>query len=79
MVRPDHRAIDHLDGIVAAAISESFQHQVPQAASRPAPELSVHGVPVAQLLGQVTPGRTRAGDPENPVQRAPMVARGTAT
>ena len=73
MVRPDDRAIDHLHGIAATAVGESFQHQVPQPADCPAAKLLMHGVPVAQLLGQVAPGCAGARDPENRIQRAAVV------
>jgi hypothetical protein len=39
----------------------------------------VHQVPVAQLLGQVTPGCAGAGDPEDGIERAPMVSWRAAT
>jgi hypothetical protein len=43
MVRPDYRAVDHLQtGIAAAAVVEGFKHQFPQARYRPASELAIN-------------------------------------
>ena len=79
VVCPDRSAVDHLDRVVAATIGQRLQHQVPQAAGGPAAVLPVHGVPIAELFGQVPPRCPGAGDPENRVQRASMVARRAAT
>lgn len=76
MVCPDRGAVDHLDRVVAATIGQRLEHEVPQAAGRPAAILPVQGVSVAEFLAQVAPGRPGAGDPEDRIQRAPMVARG---
>ncbi len=73
-----HGAVDHLHQVIAAAFSQRFQHQVPQPTSRPTAELLVHGVRVTQRIRQVMPRRAGPSDPENPVQRATVVAWRTA-
>lgn len=77
MVCPDDGAVDHLHGIIAAALGESFEHQIPQPTGRPAAVLPVHRVPVPQFLGQIAPWCARACDPKHRVQRAAVVGRGT--
>ena len=44
MVCPDDCAVDHLYGIVAAALGEGFKHQIPQPGGRPTAVLPVHRV-----------------------------------
>jgi hypothetical protein len=77
VVCPDDSAIDHLHGIAAAALGKGFEHQVPQSAGRPAAILPVHRIPVAELVGQIAPGRAGPSDPEHSVQRATVVNRRT--
>jgi len=79
VVRPDAGAVDHLQEVgLAAAISQGFQHHVPQAGRGPAPELAEHRGPVAEFGWQVTPRRAGAGDPEDGVEHPPVVAGGPA-
>ena len=73
MMCPDDRAINHLDGGVAAAVGKRLEHQVPKPAQRPASELAVNGVPIAKLLGQVTPRRAGPRDPEHRIKRPAMI------
>ena len=79
MMCPDDRAINHLDGGVAAAVGKRLEHQVPKPAQRPASELAVNGVPVAKLLGQITPRRASPRDPEYRIQRPAMIPRWAAS
>lgn len=79
MVRPDDGAVDHLEHVgLAAAVGERLQQHVPDAGGGPAPELAVDRVPLPEFLGQVTPRRAGSGDPEDAVQRAPVVLRWAA-
>ncbi len=70
---PDLGAVDHLDRVVAAAVGLPVEHQVPQATGSPTAALPVHGVPVPEFLRQIAPRRAGAGNPEDRVQRAPVV------
>jgi hypothetical protein len=79
MMCPDDGTIDHLDGGVSPAISKRFEHQVPKPAQRPASELAVHRVPIAKLLGQISPRRTGSRDPEHRIKRPAMVPRWAAS
>jgi hypothetical protein len=75
-VRPDYRAVDHLQaGIATAAIVERFEQQFPQPGQRPTPELPVNRRPFTEMLVQIAPRDTRPRDPENPIQNKPMVPR----
>jgi hypothetical protein len=74
VVCPDDGAVDHLHGVIAAALGEGFEHQVPETTGRPATVLPMHGVPSPKLFWQITPGRTGSGDPEHRIQCASMVA-----
>ena len=61
--------IDHLDAVVARpGFVQSLQHHVPDARQRPAPELAADRVPLIKMTVQVTPGRARASDPEDPIK-----------
>jgi hypothetical protein len=70
---PDRRAVDHLNGLAAAAIGQSLKDQVRQTANRPPPVLPVHGIPTSERLRQIAPGRAGPGNPEDRIKRAPMV------
>lgn len=78
MMCPNDCTIDHLDGGIAAAFGERFEHQVPKSAHRPTAELAVHRVPIAEFLGQIAPRRTGPRDPECRIKGAPMITRWTA-
>jgi hypothetical protein len=84
MVRPDYRAVDHLQtGIAAAAVVKRFEHQLPQAGQRPTSELAVNGRPFAKMLMQIAPCHAGPRNPENPIKNKAMVpwsatASGTA-
>lgn len=75
MVCPDGGTVDHLHGVVVAAFGKGFEHQVPQAAGRPAPILPVHRVLIAEFLGQIPPGCAGTSDPEDRIEYATVVAR----
>jgi hypothetical protein len=80
MMRPDYCAIDHLQtGVAATAVIERFEQKFPQTGQRPAPELAVNRRPLTKMLVQITPGNTRPGYPENPIQNKAMIPRATAT
>ena len=69
MMGANDSAVDHLQGI---------RDFFPQPRKRPAPELAIDRRPLAKLVGQVTPRRPRARNPENPIQNKAMV-RGFAS
>jgi hypothetical protein len=75
-VRPDYRAVDHLQaGIATAAIVKRFEQQFPQPGQRPTPELTINRRPFTEMLVQIAPRDTRPRNPENPIQNKPMVPR----
>lgn len=72
----DGGAVDHLQcRRVRVGVGECRQHDVPDARQCPSSELLIDRVPGAELGRQIAPWRTRAGDPENAVQRAPVIPR----
>jgi len=74
MMRPDDRAVDHLQGgIAAAAIIEGVKDQFPQSRQRPAPELAIDRRPFPKTIGQIPPWSPRSGNPENAIQNKTMV------
>src|SRR5271170_1555059 len=76
MMRPHDGRIDHLHAARwALALVQGPQHQFPDASQRPAPELPVHRRPLAEILVQITPGSTRARDPEHAVQHPSVILR----
>jgi len=76
MMRPHDGRIDHLHATRwALALVQGPQHQFPDASQRPAPELPVHRRPLAEILVQITPGSTRARDPEHAVQHPSVILR----
>lgn len=73
-MRPDDGTVDHLHAVRNRfAGVENLQDRLPQPRKRPAPELAINRGPFAEFLGQVSPRRAGAGDPENPVQHSSMV------
>lgn len=78
MMGADHGAVDHLQGVRdKPALVQRIHDLFPEPHQGPTPELTVDTGPLAELLREVTPRRSRAGDPENPIQNKPMV-RGLA-
>ena len=74
MVCPDYCTIYHLQaGVAAPAVVESFQHQLPQAGQRPAPELPVDRRPFTKVLVQIAPSNARPGNLENLIQNKTVV------
>src|SRR5271156_5780327 len=74
MMRPHDGRIDHLYAALwALVLVQGPQHQFPDASQRPAPELPVHRRPLAEILVQITPGSTRARDPEYAVQHPSVI------
>lgn len=51
------------------------ENVLPRPGQDPATELSVERCPLAELFGQVTPGRTGSCNPENTVQKKAMIRR----
>lgn len=76
MMGAHDRRVDHLHGSRRAAfLVERIEHQFEQAGFRPAPELPVDRVPLAEMLVQIAPGRPGPRDPEDAVEYLPMILR----
>ena len=74
MMGADHGAVDHLKGIgYQPALIQGLHDLLPEPCQGPAPELTIDAGPLSKLFRQVTPGRPRARDPENPIQNKAMV------
>ena len=74
-MRANYGGINHLHRVWdTSAVGERFEKQIPYARPGPSEELSVHGAPLAEFIGQVTPWRASPGDPEYTVQNAPVIA-----
>jgi hypothetical protein len=70
----DDGGIDHLQGLGCwIFLRQGIQQELPDAALGPALELLVDRIPFAVALGHVAPLRPGPRDPQDPVQRAPMV------
>lgn len=71
----DRGAVDHLQRCgVWIEFGQGIKQNVPNAQQRPPPKLAVDRVPHTELVRQVAPLPTSAGDPENPVQRQAVIA-----
>lgn len=74
MMGADHGAVDHLLRIWNQPDPvQSLPYSFPVPDQCPAPELAVNRRPIAEFFRQVTPGRTRSGDLEYPIQNNSMV------
>ena len=56
-------------------VRQDLEDAVPHALLRPAPEAGVDGEPVAKLLWQIAPGRTAPRDPQDRLDKQPIVPR----
>ena len=79
-MRADDRAIHEVRVSVEQSSEVSValqmvQESLPDALECPASEANIDAVPLAVPVGQVTPGRTRAEDPEDAVQHSLVVVR----
>ena len=76
MMGAHDRRIDHLhDGGRPALLVQRVEHQFEQAGFRPAAELLVDGVPLAEIVVQIAPRRTGPRDPEDAVENLPVILR----
>ncbi len=76
LVRPDNGGIDHLQGVgPGPALGQGLQKHIPEPRACPPEELAVDRRPLACLLRQIAPGRTRPRDPEDGIEHAAMVSR----
>lgn len=76
MVRPDDRAVDHLDRLAHALhVVQHVKQQIPEAGEGPPAKLTIHRRPLAEEIGQITPLRAGSGDPEDAVEDEPMIPR----
>ena len=71
---PDMRRIEK-DAFKIGIVRQDFENALPHALLRPAPEAGVDGEPVAKLLWQITPGRTGPRDPQDRLDKQPIVPR----
>lgn len=71
--------INHLQCRVGqAAAGERLQHHIPDATVSPAAELPKNRIPVAELLRQIAPRRAGPCDPQDRLDKQPIVMRGGA-
>ncbi len=74
MMSADHSAVDHLEPVRdQRALVQGLQYPLPEPGQRLASELAIDRRPLSEFLRQVTPRRTDACNPENPIQNKPMV------
>ena len=74
MMGADHGAVDHLQGIRSRpAFVQRVHDLLPPPRQGPAPKLAADAGPRAELLRQVSPRRSGASDPENPIQNKSVV------
>ena len=78
-MRPDNGAVDHLDALLdALRLIEGLEKKLPQPCKRPAAELPVDRRPFAEMLVQITPLGTSAGEPEYAIQNKTMILRASS-
>ncbi len=74
LMRADDGAVDHLDRRVARAAGCKRVEQFLENPRVPPPgEPAPDGVPLAEPLRQIAPGRSRAGDPQDALEDAAVV------
>ena len=72
LMRPDNGGID--DAVTKVGVSnQGFEDAMPKANFCPAVEPHKDTVPVAKFRGQETPWRTTTHDPENRINKQPVV------
>ena len=69
---PADRSVDH-HIFEIGGVREGQQDAFPYALFCPTPEARVDGEPVAELAGQIAPGRARAGDPQDRLDKQPII------
>ena len=76
MMGAHDRRVDHLHGgRRTVRLGQGFEHQLEQAALRPAAELPVDRVPLAEMPVQIAPRHAGARDPEDAVENPPVILR----
>ena len=74
---PDVRRVDE-DIFEIGIIRQGLENPLPDALLCPAPEAGVDGEPFAEFLRQITPRRAGPGDPQDRLDKPPIVmCRGT--
>jgi len=58
---------------VVWTFTQLIENTLPNAAPGPSSEPLEHAVPVAELSGQIAPGRPRAGNPQNAIDKTAVV------
>ncbi len=77
LVDPDVRAIDeHIFEV--GIIGHSSEKPFPDAVLRPTPKAGVRGVPFAERIRQITPGRAGSRNPQHRLNEHPIVTSGGA-
>ena len=76
MMGAHDRRVDHLyDHRRPALLVERIEHQFEEAGFRPAAELLVDGVPLAEMLVEIAPRRAGPRDPEDAIENLPVILR----
>ena len=76
MMGADHGAVDHLQFVWRnPRMVQRVQDVLPKSGQGPAPELAVDRRPLIEFFRQVTPPRSRPGNPENPIQNKTVIGR----
>ena len=80
LVRPDDRGIDSVFLVGGRPQTrQRFERCIPHAELTPAGEANKDRVPIAVSLGHVAPRRAGAQNPENTIDRSPLVGNRRAT
>jgi hypothetical protein len=80
MMCPDHGAVDHVGGGISFHhFRQRFEHRVEHAGRHPSSITPENAVPLAIFIGQVSPLRSRSGNPHHALEIPPIILRRSAT
>ena len=80
MMCPDHGAIDHVGGrFTSRQLGQRLEHGIEYAGGDPSSVAPEHTVPLAILVGQMPPLRTRPRNPHHAFEIETIILRGAAT
>ena len=75
----DDGAVDHVSpGVTFYYLGQCFEHRVEHPGLHPSAVAAKHAVPLAVLIGQVTPLRPCPGNPHHAFEIAPIISRRSA-
>jgi hypothetical protein len=75
LMDPDVCRVDE-DVFEIGIIRQGFENALPHALLRPTPKAGVDGEPFAEFFRQIAPGRAGPCDPQNRLDKQPIVMRG---